>query len=190
MRTTLVVILLVMVMLLIGCSAAQQISDTAQRVQSSAQRGDMALTEAVGTGEVGPAAMPHVEAAQGEFRAIKADAAGIVKLIPKIEDKTPEWMHLVKWGLIVAGIVAALAAAIYFNIGAVARPFFALFGRGLAWLIPATTATAAKLDAEAVAANAATEEQHRVITLRRATDPAYDTAFKAARSNAKPKAPK
>lgn len=173
-------------LLLVGCSATQEISDRAQAVHGKANTVVVELDAAKATGEVGPAAMPHVDAAQQAGREIGVEARSILSRVPDLTDKQSPIVGIIRWTLIVAACVVALIAAIYFNIGAVARPAFALFGRALSWLIPAQTATAAKLDAEAVASGTATEEQHRVITVRRTTEPGYDAAFRAARANAKP----
>lgn len=110
-------------------------------------------------------------------RSIRDQVARVRKAMPSVQDRTPEWMRLARTIATVIGIVAVLGGAVYFGLGPIIR-------RGLAWvgvLIPAPTATQARLDAETVNKGATLpEEQVRRIEQAKATVPGYKKAFKAA----------
>jgi hypothetical protein len=169
---------------LAGCSAVREISDAAQRVQAGAQGIREDLQAAQETGEVGPQAQTHLNAAGIKAGEISRAAGAVIRAVPGVHDNTPLWYPILKWGLIVAGVLGGLALCVYLNVGAVARPVFSLIGG----LIPSGTKAAAKFDAEAVVAGALTPEYDKSITARRVSSPAFDAAFIKAKADLQAKA--
>jgi hypothetical protein len=173
MRGFLVVGVVALVVGLGGCSAVREISDAAQRVQEGAQGIREDLRAASETGEVGPGAQAHLVKADGKAAEISRAAGAVIRAVPGVRDETPLWYPVLKWGLIVAGLLGGLALCVYLNVGAVARPVFSLIGG----LIPSGTRAAAKFDAEAVVEGALSGAHDKSITARRVSDPAYEAAF-------------
>lgn len=173
-----------------GCSAVREISDAAQQVEQQAQGAREDLTAATETGEVGPQAQTHLDNADDKLVAIQGKARKVIRVLPGVTDATPWWEPVVKWGLIVGGILGALALCIYLNVGAIARPAFGLFGGLLSKLIPASTSARADIDAQAVVDGKATPIMREGIAASRASNPQYDIAFKAAKAKRQAKAVK
>lgn len=99
----------------------------------------------------------------------------------RMQDTTPAWMRLAQtWGLVLL-IVAIVGGLIYLGAGMVIRPILQRVG---IWIAPSVR-TAAKLDAEAVAEDRASEAQHRIITARRTSEPDYNAAFEREHRRAK-----
>lgn len=117
---------------------------------------------------------------RGLGQEIQERAASIHQHLTGVQDKVPAWMTLAKWVAIGLTCLALLGLAIYLGIGSITRPAISLAGN----LVSRATAGMAKLDAEATvvartnpAAAAALHDQS--VALARATDPAYDAAYKA-----------
>ncbi len=163
-----------------GCSAVREISDAAQEVEQQAQGVREDLAAATETGEVGPAAQEHLDAADEKAAVIQGKARKVIRVLPGVKDDEPYWVPVVKWGLIAGGLLGALGLCVYLNVGAVARPVFGLIGA----LVPNGTRAAAKFDAEAVVEGVVSPEHDKAITTRRVTDPAYDAAFVKAKKGA------
>jgi hypothetical protein len=174
------IFLIVLTLCLLACSPSQIISDAASRTSQKAGNIVTTLDEALNTGEVGPKAEPLVKDAQADARCIQAEAQKIIRQIPKIEDKTPLWAQVLMW---VAGAFAAIAVCFvlwHLGIGYIVAPILKIGGgtiSALAALIPTSTRSAAKFDAEAIINGHASTEQDKVITLRRTSDPLYDAAY-------------
>lgn len=168
-----------------GCSGTQVLSNELNQTKTNARDIVDELAAAKATGEVGPAAQPHLDTATSKAVAIGKSADRGLAVIPKITDATPLWYPLVKWGLILGGVLATLGLGIYLNIGALARPAFAMLGGWISWLVPREKVTEAKLDAEAFASGRVSPEQDKNVTLRRASDPAYNLAFEQAKKEIK-----
>lgn len=166
-----------------GCSAVREISDAAQEVQGRAAGIREDLKAASGTGEVGPAAQVHLDAADAKAVEIHDAAGAVIRAVPGVRDVTPLWYPVVKWGLVVLGVLGAFGACVYLNVGALARPVFSLIGG----LIPTGTRAAAKFDAEAAAAGELSAAHDKSITARRVTDAAYEAAFLKAKRAAEMK---
>jgi hypothetical protein len=171
-------LLVVLAVVCMSCSATKQISAEAQAVNKSAEGAIKDIAAAKDTGEVGPAAQPHLDAATNKLTDIRARSGRILSAVPNITDSTPLWYDIAWWGLVALAILGTLALAIYSGIGAVTKPAFAMFGSWLSWLIPRAKVTEAKLAAESFAAGTATPTLDKIVTAKRSDDPAFDTAFK------------
>lgn len=177
MRALVVGLIVVLSLLPLGCSAVREISEAAFDVKDQAQGVRIDIAAAKDTGEVGPRAGEFLDAADAKAVAIQEQASKIVLATTRVEDKTSPWVGVLWWLAVAASILGALGLCVYLGIPAIAKPVLAIAGGWLTWLIPTPTATTAKLDAEAAAAGKLTPEHDKTITVRRASDPAYNSVF-------------
>lgn len=69
-----------------GCSAKQRIGTAATLAQAKAASATGHIDEAIGTGEVGPAALPHLDDAKADIGEIHEAAATITDALPGVKD--------------------------------------------------------------------------------------------------------
>jgi hypothetical protein len=171
-------LLVVLAVVCMSCSATKQISAEAQAVNKSAEGAIKDIAAAKDTGEVGPAAQTHLDAATNKLTDIRARAGRILDAVPSITDATPLWYDIAWWSAVALAILGTLALLIYSGVGALTKPAFAMGGAWLQWLIPREKVTEAKLAAESFADGTATPALDKIVTAKRSNDPAFDLAFK------------
>lgn len=157
-----------------GCKSAKaEIDRRAQRIGELAGKTIGELDAALDTGEVGPAAVPHVEQAKTNQHVIRDEADKARTALHGVEDTTPWWGRLFG-NLAIAGVLIAMVILLWqTGIGfLIKRVCYAI---GL--FIPRGTKATAALDADAVVRRRACSEQREAIAAKRATDPAYDAEF-------------
>lgn len=157
-----------------GCKSAKaEIDRRAQRIGELAGETIHELDAALDTGDVGPAAVPHVDQAKANQHVIRDEADKARTALHGVEDTTPWWGRLLS-NLATAGVLVALAILLWqTGLGyLIKRVCYAI---GL--FIPRGTKATAALDAEAVVRRSACSEQRESIAAKRATDPAYDAEF-------------
>lgn len=171
---------IVLLALLGGCSSATKtVAKAAQRIDAKAEgiqtKGTAITTEldkAIGTGEVGPLAMPHIEQSRilaldlsKDADAIRDEVGLIQDRIPDIQDKTSTWARvLLVWGPVV-GLVIGAGLLIYLGVGSLSRPIMAWLG-----MIPGSVKGWAKLTSEG--------KHEEATAALRASDPVVDAAFR------------
>lgn len=157
-----------------GCKSAKaEIDRRAQRIGDLAGETTHELDAALDTGDVGPAAVPHVDQAKANQHVIRDEADKARTALHGVEDTTPWWRRLLA-NLAIAGALIALVILLWqTGLGyLIKRVCYAI---GL--FIPRGTKATAALDAEAVVRRRACSEQRESIAAKRATDPAYDAEF-------------
>lgn len=125
-------------------------------------------------GRSAPRPRPFVEAAKVKASAVVTAGQSVQAQIPSIKDKTPLWASLLElglWGGIIAAVIFGLTAA-------GAWPFIRSIFAFIPSLIPSSIKTAAKLDAETIAAGDVTTAQARRIEAAKA-DPRYRRQLKS-----------
>lgn len=113
-----------------------------------------------------------------DARAIQESAAKASVAVEGTRNPDPAWLVALGrlwWLAVLAGV-----AYLIFTFWPVLRPILNLIGLA----IPRATRSAAKLDAEAAVAGDLEPTHDKTITVRRATDPAYDKAFRTAKAKA------
>jgi len=170
-------------------------------INTEANAAKLDLANALQTGDVGPLATPliksadvHIDSILIESKAIDTnllriealqkelvnlqgrilkDQASTQTVLPTVEDKTPFWAPLVKYGTYAAILIALCVVLWQTGLGLLIKKAVWALGVGL----PSRTA-AAKLDVEAVESGRVSAPQRERIAAQRASDPAYDAAFK------------
>jgi len=158
---------------LIGCSATQKIANTAGEVGDLAVGIESDMKEATGTFEGGGDPRPFHEDATTKAQGIRKRSRAIQKQIPKVEDRATWWdklLSVIPW---------MAAAAIIVVLGIYAGPAIKGFANRLGWWISPKTKTSAELDVKVLAGKSQPAE---AVAARRASDPAYNVAYKAAKN--------
>lgn len=126
-----VILLIIALAVIAGCSATRAIGNTAVKVQQNARIASTSIAEAVSTGEVGPKAAPHLEVAAAAVNEIEADAVSIVEVINSgaVKDaESPFWTWVKRFWWLCFLIAAIVLSVIY---APVIRPVLLVIG---AWL--------------------------------------------------------
>ena len=139
---------LFLVLILAGCdSATKTTSFNALAINKAAFTGDQHLDNALlltGGATYEEELVTEIKAAKVEFKKINIGSANIIKVIPELTDKKGWFEKLIEtaklWGM-VALVLVAVGAAIYFGIGQVIRKFFHTVGL----LLPTRQKNKAKL---------------------------------------------
>jgi hypothetical protein len=177
-RNALPTLTLLTLLAILPCSGCQSSkAEIDRRTQQIVVLADATVDEldaAVETGEIGDAAMPHIEAAKDNQEKITDEADKARTALHGVEDTTPWWGRTLG-NLAIAGVLIALVILLWqTGIGFVIKRI--CYAIGL--LIPRSTRASAALDAEAVVRRRACSEQREAIAAKRASDPAYDAEFK------------
>lgn len=161
-----------------GCgSSTEDIHKGANRVALLASEAKAELADATATGEVGPAATPHVEAASEKQDQIIGEAARVHTAAAGVTDKVwVGWAVLRLWG-IVAAVLAIVGAAIYFGLGPIIRRITAWLG----WFIPKADQEAAEMDLAAMRAHPESAPVRESIAAKRARKATYEAAMRKAK---------
>ena len=168
---------------------------TSKDIRSNAEATEGDLRTAKDTGDVGPLALPHVESALSHQKAIvlytvdldktlasitsdthqiTTQQSTIVQALPSVTDKEAQWLTALKK---LAWIVAPLALIILLwqtGLGTLIKQ--AVWSFGL--FLPRATNISAKFDAETLETGAPTPSPREAVAARRASDPAYDAAYR------------
>jgi hypothetical protein len=169
--------LLLVLALLLGCkSDTRRISESANLVVSLAHETIEELGAAIQTGEVGPAAVPHVEKADANQRAIIGEGEKVHQAAAGVVDKTSPWVAVFYWLFVALAIAGACFLLWYTGVGFVVKR--ALWSIGL--LIPQFQKSAASLDREALLAHPNSPEINAAVAAKR-ENPAYRAAWKKVR---------
>lgn len=136
-----------------------------------------------------PEAAKHVEGISQAARDIGVEADKIHAAIPTVKDREPWWAQMagnVAWIVLICLVLFAL---FYFGLAAPIRAFFVFIGSFVPAILPNRVKSNAKLDAESWETNPS-PELDKTITVRRASDPMYDAAWKAMKREAAKQAKK
>jgi hypothetical protein len=151
---------MLLLLLLSGCSASQEIGRNANSIRTDAQ-----LLIDHGTAIKDPVV---VNAATR----IDTAAASIHLLLPRVEDQVPAWLVTLQWSLIVAALIAVIIVLWQTGLGNVVRIM-------IGW-IPRKTQVEANLAADVL--DESKPENAREYFAARRADPLFDAAFKKARA--------
>lgn len=164
-----------------GCqSHSRAIGDGAASVRTEATAARADLAAAVGTGEVGPNATPHVQSADARVERIGTLAEGITVHVAGVEDRGGLWDRIVSrlvWAGVVALCVLTAGALLYAFLPAIIAKLVCLIP-ALAFLIPRAIRDSAKLSDEA---RRDPNRLNEVIAARRASSPTFDAAYRVNR---------
>lgn len=111
---------------------------------------------------------------------IRVEVSRVHEALPKVKDVQPWWAQMLEnatWIILGCGVLFAL---FYFGLAAPIRAFFVFIGSFVPAILPPKAKAAAKMDNESLEVNW-TPELDKTITVRRASDPMYDAAWKAMR---------
>lgn len=170
-----VVLLIVMLWTMVGCaSAVKQVHDSANKVTELAADTKTQLADATATGEVGPAAQPHLDQAAANQDGILAQASKIHTSASQTVDKVSPWVAIIRWGLIALAILGACFALWYTGVGFIVKRALLAFGM----LIPAKVRQAVDLDAEALEEHPDSPAVRAAVAGKRAASAEYDAAWK------------
>lgn len=173
-----VIVTLAGVFLLAGCSAKQAIGNAAVVVRTDAVGIQTDIAAAKATGEVGPKAEPHLDAATAKAQNIETKAEAILDELPNVKDVEHWFVGFLRtslWLVIIGGIVFV---CIYF--APVLRPIILTVGAFLN-LIPSRIRVQAKADAAYIAdpTNIDNTDEVRIRAIEQAkADPRYKKILK------------
>lgn len=172
----LVVLALGLVMAWVGAcsSAVKEVHDSANKVSALAADTKTQLADAAATGEVGPAAQPHLDQAAANQDGILAQASRIHTSAAQTVDKVSPWVAVIRWGLIALAIVGGCFALWYTGVGFIVKRALLAFGM----LIPKPVRQAVDLDAEALEENPDAPAVRAAVAGKRAASAEYDAAWR------------
>lgn len=133
-----------------GCSAKSRISDAAAQVQGKAASAIVNIDKATATGEVGPLAQPHLDAAKADVGEINDAAVEIKGALDGVVDKeSPFWTWLKRFWYLAMLIMFAVLGVMY----APLRQLLNTIGSWFVSLIPKAIKVDAAASAEVIVAN-------------------------------------
>ena len=135
---------------LTGCSATKQIGNAAVSIQQKSQAASVSLASAVATKEIGPKALPHIEAAKTAIDEINTEAIEIVEVVNSgaIKDAdSPFWKFIKSIGFLATLITVAVLSVFY---APIIKPIIQWVGALIGW-IPKPIKAQAKADAAFIA---------------------------------------
>lgn len=164
--------LLALCLALTGCSAKAAIGKAAHEVSTRAASATGHIDAAIGTGEVGPKALPHLDDAKDDIAVIGEQAAVVTDALPGVKDVNNWWW--LSWAIVLAPVTFLVWR------------FWPVVQIGIAWVVAlfGGTPKATKARAEADAAweadptpvDATDVPTIKAMAVSEATDPAYRVA--------------
>lgn len=169
------VLLVVMLWSMLGCgSAVKRVHESANTVSRLAEETKTQLADATATGEVGPAAQPHLDQASANQDGILAEASKIHTSASQTVDKVSPWVGVIRWGLIALAILGGCFLLWYTGVGFIVKRALLAFGM----LIPARVRQAVDLDAEALEEQPNSPAVRAAVAGKRGASPEYDAAWR------------
>ena len=165
-------LLTVTLLLFLGCSAVENIGNGATQISQYAQSSEGRF-EAIGELSEDQEIKEQAKHGKEEQQGILDTVANIRKELPRVEDKAPSWVEMVE-RLSLAGILIAIVIIIWqTGIGTLCRKLL----YSISFLIPSKSRREAEMDIKALdSENSMTLRE--VIASKRASDPAYNSAYK------------
>ena len=173
---SMLVIIWMLVVSMVGCSSVEAISTQASDIDRLAQSSE---TRFVTIADLSDVDEIDTQAKYGvtEQQEIQDSVASIRKELPRIEDKSPDWMVMIE-RLSIAGILIAIIILIWqTGIGTLIRRLL----YSVSWFIPSASKRQVEMDLK-VADDKDPMTMREVIAHRR-SNPAYDSAYKLNRRN-------
>lgn len=157
-------------LLLVGCSASEQISSSNHVIAHNAEEVKKTF-EAI---KVDPSqAVPLSDYGIKLSNKIIDETGNIAAALAHVKDVVPEWIYMIEYIAIAVIVIGVLALLWYTGLGAFIKRIF----NGVGLFIPDQKKAAAKLLDEALDENHPTSTREAVAALR-AGDPALNAAFK------------
>ncbi len=185
-----IAMLLTPIFLVCGCgSGTKKINTAASNSAALARQIEVHADSLRPMVEDRPEAAKHVEGISQAARDIGVEADKIHAAIPSVKDREPWWAQMLGNATWIVLICLVLFALFYFGLAAPIRAFFVFIGSFVPAILPNRVKSNAKLDAESWETNPS-PELDKTITVRRASDPMYDAAWKAMKREAAKQAKK
>ena len=156
---------------LVGCSAVESINTDASNIDRLAQSSE---TRFVTIADLSDVDEIDTQAKYGvtEQQEIQDSVANIRKELPRVEDKSPDWMVMIE-RLSIAGILIAIIILIWqTGIGTLIRRLL----YSVSWFIPSESKRQVEMDLKV--ADEENEMTMREVIAHRRSDPAYNSAYK------------
>ena len=168
---SIVIIVWMLVVSIVGCSSVEAINTEASDIDRLAQSSE---TRFITIADLSDVDEIDTQAKYGvtEQQEIQDSVANIRKELPRVEDKSPDWMVMIE-RLSIAGILIAIIILIWqTGIGNLIKRLL----YSVSWFIPSASKRQVEMDLKV--ADHENEMTMREVIAHRRSDPAYDSAYK------------
>ena len=155
-----------------GCSAVQEIETNASNIDKMSQSSEIRFEKIANISDVEEI---DIEAEHGiiEQQSIQNSVAEIRQALPRVEDKDPSWMKLLQRFALVGILIATIFLIWQTGIGHLLRKLL----YSISWFIPSKSMRDAEMDLK-IADKGDDMTIREAIASKRASDPAYNSAYK------------